>query len=482
MENNIENLKTWFREFCSERIDFMQSDERRTLPPHLFLELGRKGFFGLEGATTHGGLALKPSQAIQLMETVASVDMSVATLLSVHNFLSLKPLRQHSSETVRNTLLPDAISGRRLAAIAVTEPSAGSDPRRIESSLLSRESQFVLNGSKSWIGAGAWSGVLVTLARHEQGFTAMCLDSNAKGIVQGLESMTLGMRGVIQNSVHFKDVHVCKENLLGDVGKGAEIIQNSFRFTRISIAGCCLGMIRTALAVAISYAKNRKVSTGLLINNSYSTSVLSEILEKSEQISQFLNAIAPMLDTEETVNEFVSLAAKIVVPEILWTSLDQCLQMLGARGYTENNLIARMLRDARVMRIFEGPTEALASHLGRYYLLQPEKIFNFLEEQFGKEKSTQAQCLLEKFHSSIKIFAQDKNFLPVFIGMATAQIIFLYFSSFDDPSLAIQLELEKILLKTHYLSTKKTTSDDLIHRIEAGHLKNYVDSRKELVL
>lgn len=479
MENNVENLKTWFREFCSEHIDFMQSDERRTLPPYLFLELGRKGFFGLEGAKEHGGLALKPSQAIQLMETVASVDMSVATLLSVHNFLSLKPLRQYSSETIRNTLLPEAISGRRLAAIAVTEPNAGSDPRRIESSLVSRENQFVLNGTKSWI--GAWSGVLVTLAKHDQGFIAVCLDSNTKGIVQGLESMTLGMRGVIQNSVHFQDVHICKENLLGGVGKGAEIIQNSFRFTRISIAGCCLGMIRTALAVAIGYAKNRKVSTGLLINNSYSTSILSEILEKSEQINQFLNAIAPMLDSEETVNEFTSLAAKIVVPEILWTSLDQCLQMLGARGYTENNLISRMLRDARVMRIFEGPTEALASHLGRYYLLQPDRIFEFLEQQFGKEKSLQAQCLLQKFHSSIKIFAQDKNFLPVFIGMATAQIIFLYFSS-NDPSLAIQLELEKILLKTHYLSTKKTTPDDLIHRIEAGHLKNYVDSRKELIL
>jgi alkylation response protein AidB-like acyl-CoA dehydrogenase len=62
----------------------------------------------------------------------------------------------------------------------VTEPNAGSDPRRIESSLVSLENQFVLNGSKSWIWAGAWSGVLVTLAKHEQGFTALCLDSNTK--------------------------------------------------------------------------------------------------------------------------------------------------------------------------------------------------------------------------------------------------------------------------------------------------------------
>jgi alkylation response protein AidB-like acyl-CoA dehydrogenase len=82
------------------------------------------------------------------------------------------------------------------------------------------------------------------------------------------------------------------------------------------------------------------------------------LLEKSEQISNFLEAIAPCLDAEETVNEFISLAAKIVTQKILRSSLAQCLQMLGARGYTENNLISRMLRDARVMRIFEEPTKS----------------------------------------------------------------------------------------------------------------------------
>jgi hypothetical protein len=126
--------------------------------------------------------------------------------------------------------------------------------------------------------------------------------------------------------------------------------------------------------------------------------------------------------------------------------------------------------------------KALASHLGRYYLLKPKKILEFLEQQFGKEKTSQAQCLLEKFHSSIKIFASDKNFLPVFIGMATAQIIFLYFSSSNNPRQAIQLELEKILLRTHYLSTKKITPDHLVHQIESGLLKTYFDSRKELIL
>lgn len=198
--NRAHAIIAWLRTYATTRINSRLMDERRSIPPHIILDLGNHGFLGLQVPERYGGMNLNYRDALWVYEQVASIDLTLASFLAVHNALGIRPILKYALMEQRNALIPKLATGRELASFAITEPGAGSNPRAIAATATPiGENKWQLNGQKSWIGNGSWAGVtnlFVQLLDNEQtpmGITGFVLSQEITPLSQGPEALTLGL-------------------------------------------------------------------------------------------------------------------------------------------------------------------------------------------------------------------------------------------------------------------------------------------------
>lgn len=185
-----------------------------------------------------------------------------------------------------------------------------------------------------------------------------------EGFKNGPEALTLGMKGMVQNSIFFDDLKINSKYLLGDVGQGMEVAQDTMMLGRLGISAMCLGAMKRSAQIMVKFSSSRKVSTGILLENSVTLEKLEHLTKAISGLEIFTYGIAKMLDESSSIPEEIYAAIKIIGPELAWQGADDLVQLMGGRGYVETNIAAQILRDVRIFRIFEGPTEALRVFLG----------------------------------------------------------------------------------------------------------------------
>ena len=361
----------WLREYAERRIDSRLIDERRTIPPYVVLDFGNRGLLGLQAPVEAGGLALAHRDLFRVFAQLAAIDLTLASFVGVHNALGVRPLLRYSSTAQREALLPLVAQGRELASFAFTESAAGSNPTAIEATARpDGHGGWLLRGSKKWIGTAGWAGVLHVFAHvlgedgSRRGITAFTVRQDAPGLVQGAEELTMGMRGMIQNAVHLHDVQVGPEDVLGELGQGMRIAQDIMEFGRVCIAATGVGLMMRAGQLMTRYAGRRGVATGRLLDNFVSRERLTQLTVEAEALDRLLDAFADWLDAGVDVPKEAYAAVKVLGAESAFRAVDRLVQMLGGRGYIETNLAPQMLRDARLLRVFEGPTETMQTFVG----------------------------------------------------------------------------------------------------------------------
>jgi alkylation response protein AidB-like acyl-CoA dehydrogenase len=366
----LASLTAWLRQYFERRVDLRLADERRSVPPHVFIDLGNQGLLGIVAPREEGGLGLPISTGMRLIEYMGTIDQSVAAALIIHNFLAGSVLRSHGTRAVKERYARDVATGRCLLSFALTEPEAGSDPRQMGMTATRHPRGWQLNGTKIWIGLGAWSSAIVTFAKiacesHDaSGFLALLVPQETPGVVQQDECLTMGLRGIIQNKMTFTNALVDDAFVLGPTGEGLGIAKESMLLCRVAIGALSLGGMRRARQYLTTYARKRKIATGRMLTNPVVANTLTLHTLRMTAAATFLDSVYAALDRGQEIREELCLACKIVLPELMWKSVDETMQMLGGRGYSESNGFARLFRDTRVCRIFEGATETLASHLG----------------------------------------------------------------------------------------------------------------------
>ncbi|MEM7500355.1 MAG: acyl-CoA dehydrogenase family protein, partial [Pseudomonadota bacterium] len=359
------------RALAEERLNLSLMDERRTPPPHVVLELGNLGILGLQAPVEDGGLALSTPDAMRVLEQIGAIDISVGVMTILQNGLGLRPLMRFGRPGQLDAHLPKLASGRALVAFAYTEPAAGSNVRGIEATARPEgDGIWRLDGTKSWSGSSAWASVINVFAREvdaagaPRGISAFVARPGVDGLRIGDESLTMGMKATIQSCVEMDGLLLRDEDRLGAPGQGMEIAQDAMMFTRLCLAGLCLGAAKKALRIATRFAAGRHVVTGPLIDHPLTLSRLSGHLAAVRSLEVLVASTATLEDLPDRAPPELLTACKILAPELLWAAADDALQLLAGRGYMEHNLLAMLHRDARAIRIFEGPTEALRHHLG----------------------------------------------------------------------------------------------------------------------
>jgi acyl-CoA synthetase (AMP-forming)/AMP-acid ligase II/alkylation response protein AidB-like acyl-CoA dehydrogenase/acyl carrier protein len=392
-----EALLQWLRDYGDHRINSYLIDQRRCIPPHVVLDFGNRGVLGMQVSEQYGGLNLTTHDTLRVVAQLAAIDLNLASFVGVNHALGTRPILNYANLEVKQQLLPLIAHGTELAAFAITEPAAGSNPRAIATTATpDGQGGWRLNGQKIWIGSGSWAGMINVFVQlqgdHQQplGITGFVVRQGTKGLRQGAEALTMGMRGMVQNQIHLENVSVTPEMMLGEPGQGMMVAQDAMMFGRLGIAAMSVGGMKRCAQLMLRYGERRSILTGRLLDNPVTLCRLHELTAAITTVETLIFRIANLLDAGESIPAEAYAVCKTAAPELFWNAVDHLVQLLGGRGYIEPNIAPQLLRDARLLRIFEGPTEALNLYLGSRLLNnQGADLYQFMTQQLNAPQVVQ---------------------------------------------------------------------------------------------
>ncbi|MDQ6893670.1 MAG: amino acid adenylation domain-containing protein [Acidobacteriota bacterium] len=385
---SADEVISWLRTYAETHIDSAAIDERRAIPPHILLDFGRRGLFGLRIPRRHGGLELAQSDVVRVLQQLAAIDLTLATMVSSHA-IGLHTIHRFGRTSLKEELLPDLASGRAICAFALTERVAGSNPRAIQTRAdPDGQGGWILNGDKYFVDSASWASVTTVFARTPEegrasGISAFAVRRGTPGLTIGRETLTMGMRGMAQHDVHLRDVRVGPDGLLGDPGAGLAISQDTLSLARLNLAAKTVGGMKRCLQLLHRFATRRRVATGILWNNPVTSSRVGQLVSAVGAVEALVNRIAAEIDAGTQVPTEAFLACKVAGSEYLWKSAETLVQSLGARGYDEANHAPRILRDARSFLVSEGPTETLVMYLGSRVLNAGSEVERYLASELS---------------------------------------------------------------------------------------------------
>ncbi|MBC7794749.1 MAG: acyl-CoA dehydrogenase family protein [Clostridia bacterium] len=345
--------------------------------PGLMKKAAEIGLFMVEIPEAYGGLGLDKVTGMLVAEAMARVG-SFAVTYGAHTNIGTMPIVFYGTHPQKEKYLPKLASGEWIAAYCLSEPDSGSDAlaAKTVAKLTPDGKHYVLNGTKQWITNGAFADVFTIFAQVDgDKFTAFIVEKKCKGLVVGNEEHKLGIRGSSTTQIILEDVHVPVENVLGDVGRGHKIAFNILNIGRWKLGSGSIGGAKHALGIGVRYAKERKqfkkpiASFGLIRQKIaeaataiYSGEAMAYRLGGNidQRIAALDSAAADYPQKSiDVIDEFTMEASicKVFGSEALYKIADDMLQIHGGNGYVEDYPVERILRDARINRIFEGTNE-----------------------------------------------------------------------------------------------------------------------------
>ncbi|XWN30017.1 MAG: non-ribosomal peptide synthase/polyketide synthase [Devosia sp.] len=369
-ENVADQIISRLRELAETELHSRAMDEAREIPASVTKALATAGLFGLEIPPELGGVGLTHRDLARVTEQLAAIDTTLAVYVWGVASLASRPLLKSASPELRKSILPEVASGKALLSFALTEPAAGSNPRAIQTlAVPDGAGRWKINGEKWWGGSASyarWITVFCTMvdeSGRSLGPAAFVIDGNAEGVVHGEAALSMGMRAMTQSTVRLEDVVVGEDRLLGRPGEGLAIAIDAMSHGRLVLAMGAVGGIKRCLQLMHRYAERRLVGTGRLLDNPVTGERIGELFAKADGLQALVEHVADRLDGAQDVPADLYAVLKLCL-EFHWQAADVLVQLLGARGYDERNLAAQILRDARVGRIGEGPSETHAMFLG----------------------------------------------------------------------------------------------------------------------
>lgn len=389
-KQKTDNILHWLRDYSTKRMNSRIMDERRCIPPYLLIDLGNHGILGMQIEEKYGGCALKYRDCMRILEQIAAIDLSLATLIFLNNSNGIHPIQCYAQDSIREEFLPLLATGRQLASFGLTEPIAGTNVAGIQAQAIpQKQGEWKIRGMKRWNASG-WTGIMSVFVRlmdenNKLGsITGFVVPQDSEGVTIGPEVLTMGVRSMMQNSIYFDDVAVTENQVLGELGKGMEIVDDTFLIGRLYTATVALGAMKRCAQLMLRYASRREISTGLLLDNPLTLSILSELTVKITILDTLTKLCAKVLDQQQHLALEISMVAKIVASEDCVTASNNLMQLLGGRGYMEQNIAPQILRDAKLLTVGEGPNESLILYIGRSASFT-NNIYQFLSETWQQE-------------------------------------------------------------------------------------------------
>jgi butyryl-CoA dehydrogenase len=347
-----------------------QRDEEERYDRSLFERAGELGLTGIPYPEEYGGAGMGTFAWVLAAEEVAAADMGMAVSLSVH-VLSQLCIFANGTEDQKQRFLPPMTAGRELGAFALTEPQAGSDAAALSLTATRDGDDYLLTGTKIWItnaGEAARYVVFGTVDRSagKAGITAFVVEADTPGFRLGSRERKMGIRGTTGYELVLEEARVPAENRLGDEGDGLRVALSALGAGRVGIAACCTGLARSALELAARYALQRRQFGRAIADQEMIQGMLAEMATGVDAARLLTWRAARLRDAGQPINAPSSMA-KWHASDVAMRVTTDAVQIYGGAGYSRDNPVERLMRDAKGAQIYEGTNQIhrliVAQHL-----------------------------------------------------------------------------------------------------------------------
>ncbi len=369
--DDIDALRASVHNFAQAKIAprAAEIDLSNTFPNDLWQEFGKLGLLGVTASPDYGGSGMGYLAHCVAMEEISRASASVGLSYGAHSNLCVNQINRHGTTTQKARYLPKLCAGEHVGALAMSETGAGSDVMSMKLRADRRNGQYVLNGTKMWITNGPDADTLVVYAKTEpeagsRGITAFLIEKGFTGFSTAQKLDKLGMRGSNTCELVFEDCEVPNENVLGDEGRGVEVLMSGLDYERVVLAAGPLGIMAAALDVALPYAHERQQFGQPIGEFQLVQGKLADMYTTMNACRAYVYAVAAACDRGEATRKDAAGCILFAAEKATQVALD-AIQLLGGNGYINDYPTGRLLRDAKLYEIGAGTSEIRRMLIGR---------------------------------------------------------------------------------------------------------------------
>jgi acyl-CoA dehydrogenase len=311
-------------------------------------------------------------------EELARTNMGFGSLFLVNNGIGSKGILNQGNEEQKRKYLPKLAQGEMIACFALTEPDAGSDAAAIRTTAERRGDFFVINGTKQFITNGPIADVATVIVVTDRklgargGISAILVDKDTEGYVQGKSEKKMGWNGSPTGSLIFEDCRVPATNLLGQLGQGFDVAMKTLAFGRLGVASTALGAAQKVFEMACTYAQQRVAFGKPIGKQQFIQGMIADMATEIWAARLMVYSLARDMEAGLQRDTEASMA-KLFATEVAGRAADANVQIHGGMGYMREHPAERFYRDVRLLRIVEGTSEIQRSVIARRYLSEERR-------------------------------------------------------------------------------------------------------------
>jgi butyryl-CoA dehydrogenase len=359
------------RDIAEERIKPVRAelDEKEEFPTEILKALAQADLFGLIIPEQYGGLGGGCLENCIAVEELSRACLGVSTSFAA-SFLGAYPIILFGSDEQKAKYLTQIATGERLAAFGLTESAAGSDAGAIATEAKLVGDEYVLKGSKQWITNGGKAGIYTVIAitdrsKGARGASAFIVEEGDPGFSYGKKEVKMGIRASITSELIFNDCRIPKDRLIAREGMGFVVAMRTLDKSRPGVGAQAVGLAQGALDEAAAFARTRKQFDKPIITFQAVAHLLANMATKTEAARALVYAVARFTDNGAKDISKASAMAKLFATDVAMEVTTDAVQVLGGHGYMRDYPVEKMMRDAKILQIYEGTNQIQRNVIGQ---------------------------------------------------------------------------------------------------------------------
>ncbi len=359
------------RQITDERIIPIRAelDEKHEFPRTILNEMAQADLFGVPIPEEYGGFGGGCFDIVLILEQLSRGCVGVGTAFAA-NFLGAYPIIISGSEEMKQKYLPDIATGKKFAAFGLTEANAGSDASGIQTTAVLDGDEWVINGTKQWITNGGEAQVYSIVAitdrsKGPRGASMFVIEEGDPGFSCGPKEKKMGIRASSTTELIFKDCRIPKDRLIGRKGTGFITVMKTLDLSRPGIAALGIGLAQGALDEAAPYAKQRKQFGRPIIGFQAVQHLLADMAIGIESARALVYAAAKHIQAHPRDMSKASSICKVYATDVAMKVTTDAVQVMGGYGYMCEYPVEKMMRDAKILQIYEGTNQIQRNVIGQ---------------------------------------------------------------------------------------------------------------------
>ncbi|MCW1952440.1 MAG: acyl-CoA dehydrogenase family protein [Octadecabacter sp.] len=368
---DVNALRDMVHRWAQDRVKPLAAtaDSDNLFPAALWTEMGELGLLGITVPEDQGGADMGYLAHVVAVEEIARASASISLSYGAHSNLCVNQINLNGTEAQKARYLPDLVSGKSVGALAMSESGAGSDVVGMALRAEKKNDRFVLNGSKYWITNGGEANTLVVYAKTDpdagsKGMTAFLVEKSMPGFSQSTHFDKLGMRGSNTVELVFDQVEVPYENILGEEGRGVNVLMSGLDYERVVLSGIGTGIMAACLDEIMPYMLERKQFGKPIGSFQLMQGKIADMYTKLNSARAYVYEVAKACDRGDVTRQDAA-ACVLYASEEAMVVAHQAVQAMGGAGFMNDAPVARIFRDAKLMEIGAGTSEIRRMLVGR---------------------------------------------------------------------------------------------------------------------